>query len=171
MLEFTGQANNNFDLVTKGDYEVVINMEWKRTKTGDNYINCAFKIRKDVDQPYGGRIVFDPIYKTKATGEFSPSKINGILSTIPNAKLTFENYDELIQYCNGMPMRITVESEAIDSDDPNSKMKNIVKFGSYMPTRFPLGENQEAVVEPQSTGESILDEVEKTEIDASDLPF
>ena len=175
MLEFSGQSND-FDLVTKGDYEVILNMEWKRTKAGDNYINCAFKIRKDVEQPYAGRLIFDAIYKSKTTGAFNASKINGILAAIPNAKLSFENYDELIQYCNDQPMKITVDAESTNSEDPNAKMKNIVKYLSYRPSQVAL--NPQVEVNQNAENEQPHDPFEQIdakkivdEIDENDLPF
>lgn len=120
-----------YELVQPGEYEVTLNAEWKQTRVGDNYINCVFKIRKDVEQDFGGRIVFDGIYKNKNTGELQPSKINGILAAIPNAKQDFESYDELIQYINDQNMIVEINIQKADPSVVGSKDKNVIKYLSY----------------------------------------
>lgn len=120
-----------FELVQPGEYEVTLNAEWKQTRMGENYINCVFKVRKDVEQDFGGRIVFDGIYKNKNTGELQPAKINGILAAIPNAKQDFESYDELIQYINDQNMIVEINIQKADPSVVGSKDKNIIKYLSY----------------------------------------
>lgn len=133
MLHFTGEQG--FDLVEKGEYEVTLTAEWKVTKqTNQKYINCIYTIRKDIDQKFQGRMIFDGIYKSQFTGDFDTKRINGILSTIPNARLDFEDYDELIQYINGINMVVTVDVKPADPSNPESKAKNIIVLGSYKPT-------------------------------------
>nr|DAO54090.1 MAG TPA: Protein of unknown function (DUF669) [Caudoviricetes sp.] len=145
MLNFTGiKESNEFVLVDKGEYEVIVNLSWKKPISGgDPYINCAFKIRKDVDQKFGGRIIWDSIYKDKKTGDFQKNKINGLLSTIKEEerKKSFNDYDELIQYLNDKPMRVVIDLANKDFNDPNSEKKNIVKYMSYLPTNFPEVKN------------------------------
>lgn len=137
-LHFTGEKENTeYQLITKGTYEVVLNCEWrKNTNNNEPYINCIFTIRTDITQDFGGRKVFDAIYKSKTTGEFLSSKINGLLSVIPNAQHDFEDYDELIQYLNGKTMRVEVEIQKADTVNyPNSKDKNVIKYLSYTPSQ------------------------------------
>ncbi len=136
MINFTGKnETTEFELIEDGDYEVTLNAEFKQkfTDPDDVYINCKFAIRTDVEQAFGGRIVFDSIYKTKSTGDYQKSKINGILSAIPDAKLSFEDYDEFVQYINGKNMVITIETEL--ANEFHSKDKNIVKYLSYKPSK------------------------------------
>ena len=97
-LNFSGKVDSDYELIEKGDYEVTLNCEYKKTNAGTLYINCKFAIRKDVEQSFGGRYIFDAIYKTQGTDDFNKTKINAILAAIPNAKLDFADYDELVQY-------------------------------------------------------------------------
>lgn len=155
MLHFDGkvQENKEFEPIVDGDYEVTLEAEWAKTKsTSEPYINCKFTIRKDVDQKFGGRIIFDGIYKSKTTGEYNASKINGILMAIPCAKMDFNDYDELIQYINGQNMIISIKTQEAQGDYP---ARNIVEFCSYRTT-----ENLPKTEKPTLT-----------EVTDEDLPF
>lgn len=138
MLHFTANPETNLEPITPGSYEVELTAEWKKTREDVPYINCCFKIREDVEQEFKGRLVFDGIYKSKKTGELQASKINGILSTIPNVKQDFESYDELLQYINGTKMIITIDIEEADPSIENSKDRNILVYMSYKPTQHPV---------------------------------
>lgn len=136
MLHFDGTVENSYELITPNDYEVTLTAEWKETKsTKKHFINCAFTIRKDVEQDFQGRMVFDGIYESKKTGALQTSKINGILSAIPNAKQDFESYDELIQYISGRNMIVSIDIEDADPQNPDSKDRNVIKYLSYAPTK------------------------------------
>lgn len=134
-LHFDGKVaeNNEYVLIEPDQYAVTLSAEWQKTKAGEPYINCIFKIRKDVEQDFGGRIVFDGIYKDKKTGDLNINKINGILATVKNPKTDFEDYDELIQYFNGLNMYVEIEIDKADPEIPNSKDKNRIKYLSYAP--------------------------------------
>lgn len=133
-LHFTGEVEQQeFQLIEPGTYAVEMTAEFKKTKSGDDFINCAFKILKEYDSTWGGRIVFDGIYKSLKTGAFNEAKINAILSTIKNPKTDFEDYDELVQYFNGIKMEIDIDIEQADNNVPNSKDRNIIKYLSYKP--------------------------------------
>lgn len=154
MLHFDGKVENKeYELITDGDYEVTLEAEWAKTKSGDQYINCKFTIRKDVDQKFGGRIIFDGIYKNKTTGEYNSSKINGILNAIPAAKQDFEDYDDLIQYINGQNMIISIVTQEAQGD---YSAKSVVDYLSYR-----MSENI-----PQGTKDTTSEEV-----DVDSLPF
>lgn len=156
MLHFSGEKEKTgvFELITPDKYEVTLMAEWRETKVSKKrYINCAFLIRKDVEQDFQGRIVFDGIYESKKTGDLQASKINAILSAIPNARQDFETYDDLIQYINGKNMIVEIEIENAKDDNPDSKDKNVIKYLSYEPTQH----------------KSRMEEL--NEVDADDLPF
>lgn len=134
-LNFSGKVDQNYELVEKGDYEVTLSCEWaKKFNSDEKYINCKFRIRDDVEQSFGGRVIFDSIYKQVGTDDYNKTKINGILSAIPNAKLDFDDYDELIQYLNGKNMIVTVEIDPANAY--HQKDKNIVKYLSYRPSEL-----------------------------------
>lgn len=75
MLHFDGKVENReYELITDGDYEVTLEAEWAKTKSGDQYINCKFTIRKDVDQKFGGRIILTVFTKTKPRANIIPRR-------------------------------------------------------------------------------------------------
>lgn len=158
-LHFTGEVEQTeFQLIEPGTYAVEMNAEFKKTKGGDDFINCSFKILKEYDKTWGGRIVFDGIYKSKTTGAFNEAKINAILSTIPNAKKDFEDYEELVQYINETKMLIDIDIQDADASVPNSKDRNTVGYLSYKPL------DEKAVSAPK-------EEEPIKEVQNDDLPF
>ena len=124
---------DEFELIEPGRYDCTLVTEWRETRGGDAYINCAFRIDKDRNQKFGGRIVFDGIYKSKTTGDYQASKINALLATIPNPKTDFEDYDELLLYLNGIKVNVEIDIEPADPERPMSKDKNIITYLSYQP--------------------------------------
>lgn len=161
-LDFKGaKEKNDYEPVEKGVYEVVLTAEWKeKADKSGKYINCAFKIRDDIEQKHQGRLVFDGIYESKnKKGVYQPDKIEGILDTIPNANYQFKSYDDVIQYINGIPMKVEVLIEPADPEKPNSKDRNIIKYLSYRPSDKPLGANP------------FKDLKTKVEVSTEDLPF
>lgn len=156
-LTFTAKLENTYELIKEGEYEFILKAEWKQTKDGNPYINFVWQIRKDVEQENAGRIIFDPLYRNKETGEFSASRINGLLSAIPNVKLDFEDYDDLIQYMNGQCMRAKVGIKKANPEDPLSKDRNNIVFGSYRPTAHPY---VDATIAAPKTEEQLLEELD-----------
>lgn len=183
-LHFTGQISTGFEPIEPNDYETVISLEYKKTNAGDLYINCRFTIREDVEQDFQRRIVFDGIYKSKTTGEFSPQKINALLAAVnaneDKPQWDFEDYDDLIQYLNGKLVKITVEIQKADVTTGTSD-KNVVKYLSYKPTEYkhityatPITQNDEAVFDtpkPQQTETKQETKEEGFSFDIDDLPF
>lgn len=132
-ISFTGKKEER-PLIQEGKYEVTLNSDWANTAAGDPYIKLTYKIRTDVTQDEGGRLIFDGIYKSKTTGQFNSSKINAILSAIPNAKLDFDSYDELIQYLNDVNMIVEIVTEKADASNALQKDRSVVKFWSNEPS-------------------------------------
>ena len=161
-LNVSGKVDSDYELIEKGDYEVTLNCEYKKTNAGTLYINCKFAIRKDVEQSFGGRYIFDAIYKTQGTDDFNKTKINAILAAIPNAKLDFADYDELVQYLNGQNMVISVDIEPANQYHQNDK--NIVKYLSYRPSEV-------GAIDSDTKTSTSSNETESWEPVGGDLPF
>lgn len=130
-LTFTGKTETSYPLIPKGEYEARLRVEKDKTKsTGSEYIKITAIIRDDIKQNIdgqGGRLVFDGIYKNRESNNYNENKINYILSAIPNVKLQFEDYDDLIQYLNGQIVKIVVDQERKDKENPDSELKNVIK--------------------------------------------
>lgn len=129
-------ANTEFELIEDGEYEVVLKAERRRTKNGENeYLSLDYKVREDVDQPFKGRHVFEKFFKDKVyTDFFDFKRTNQIVITQPNFKQHFEDVDEVIQYLNGMKLRIGIEK--IYDDYLDKDVNKVVNY-SYKPSRFP----------------------------------
>lgn len=167
-LHFSGekaQQQTTFEPITPGKYEVILNTEWRKARNGNMYINCMFKIRKGFGQDFENRVVFDGIYKSKTTGEFSEQKINAMLAAIPNAKRDFEDYDDLIQYLNDKPMIVEIDIELPDPEYPDSKERNIVTYLSYEPSKIDTVSDDE---ESKSKAEEIFGDSLKIEGEGED---
>ena len=124
--EYTGEKK--YELIEPGRYEVVIDSaEWAKTKSSEEtYMNLVFRIRKDVEQPNKGRLVFKSIFKRRDTGEFPEDEISQMLGTIENPKRDFETYDDVLQYLCGLKMSVEIVIQPADERYPNSKDKNII---------------------------------------------
>lgn len=171
-MHFDKTVDNKRELITPGLYECVLSAEWKETSQKKAYIGLVWKIRKDVEQASGGRLVFDGIYESKANpGEYNINKINAILAAIKDSKQDFEDYDELILYLNGQLALVDVGIQEADPSYPNSKDKNVVKFFNYYETKHPEyneDANSNKEVKTVIGGNKNLDKVEVIE---DDLPF
>ena len=168
-LNFTAKNESTYELIKKGEYEVILNVEWKNTLNGDRYISCAYTVRKDVEQDYGGRIVFDAIYADQDTGEFDARRINAILSTIENPKCDFTDYDELIQYLNGKLLITEIDIRKARPDKENEKDKNKINFWCHKPTKHPELKETESIIVIGEGKELTARTV--NEISDEDLPF
>lgn len=168
-LNFSAKNESTYELIKKGEYETILKVEWKNTLTGDRYISCSYTVRKDVEQEYGGRIVFDAIYADANTGEFDAKRINAILSTIENPKCDFNDYDELIQYLNGTLLITEIDIRKARPDKEGERDKNKINFWCHKPTKHPEYKDVESVVLVEGGKELTARTV--TEISDEDLPF
>lgn len=167
-LNFTGKNESAYELIKKGEYEVVLKVEWKNTLDGNRYISCVYTVRKDVEQEFGGRIVFDAIYANE-NGEFDAKRINAILSTIENPKCDFTDYDELIQYLNGKLLITEIDIRKANPEKENERDKNKINFWRHKPTKHPDYKEEESIIVVGEGKE--LNVTKVTEISDEDLPF
>lgn len=158
------------DLVPAGEYEVVLSAE-KRViaSSGNVYIRCKFTIRDDIEQVAKGRCVFDSIFTEKDgpnAGEFRHDKLGKIISTQgKDAQKDFQNEDELIQYINGLRMRITVDRKA--PDDYNPVEHNEVRYLSYRPSKAAPQDIQPAAAPADAKPDAGTD----ANNNSNDMPF
>lgn len=166
MLNFSEKREQTYSIIEKpGFYEMELKAEWAQTNQKVDYINCIFTVRDDVNQEFQGKFVYDGIYKQKNSDEFNYNKIRAILETQENPKFDFEDYDELIQYLNGLLLKAEVVIEEADDKVPNSKRRNTIKYLSYGKSKFP----KKLTVTATSRFEEKKDDVDVTFSD--ELPF
>lgn len=164
MYEF--EQKEEFSPIPNGEYEVVLEKAERRTSnSGTTYINCSFKIRNDVNQQCQGRTIFDIIFQDKERiGQFDHKKLGSIIRTQgPNGKYSFADDDELIQYINGLPMRITIEVK--EPDAYHTEIYNQVKYRSYKPSNAGPKSLDAGVEEMKEKFGEVFD------VSAEDLPF
>lgn len=123
---------NNFDLIPKGEYEVIIkNIEERTTQKGATGLNLTLVIRNDVEQKYQNRLVFHTLWKRKEPTQadmqvqgYSFKQIMSLakVANLPNGK-SYETVNELCVDLINHVMRVTV-----DHDTYNGNTREIVKF-------------------------------------------
>lgn len=134
-LSFSNKPEYELLKEVKKQEVFIENAEIKRTERSQKqFINIKFRIRDDIEQENGGRVIYDTIWEEKNNpGVFDTRKISALLqSQGENGKYNFEDYDELVQYINGLSMIITVEVKP--ADDYNEEPYNQVKYCSYKPS-------------------------------------
>lgn len=173
MLKFSNKPQ--FDLLKEAKNQEVIleKAEIKKLEnSGKQVINLTFKIRDDVEQENKGRVIFDSIWEEKNNpGTFDSKKINALLLVQgESGKYDFDDYDELVQFINGMFMQITVELKP--ADEYHDEPYNQVKYCSYKPSKVlpkTLGGDTSAK-ETTNKNYAASDVVPMDDVN-SDLPF
>ena len=136
MEQYNFSNKEEYELIAQGEYEVTLEKaELKTTKDGSkDFINCKFKIRSDIEQPGKNKVVFDKIWRDKANpSQFDHRKLQKLLLVQgPSGVYNFSDDEHLIQFINGLNMRITVLVK--DADDYNEDNYNEVKYLSYKPS-------------------------------------
>lgn len=135
MFDFSEERDN---LVPAGTYEATAVCGGVSVNNfGDEVIRLSWKIREDVEQSCGGRIVFDDIRKDKNNpDEFNQQKIYEIIHGGQDhndkaSKFQFDSYDDICLHLNGLNARIDVDIRASNS----GRKFNCIRFGGYHPTQ------------------------------------
>lgn len=154
---------SDFDLVDSGKYEVVIDkIDKKKSKTGKNYLNFTFTIRKDVEQKFKNRKLFYMISEKDNDICYDFNRINKLIITQKgrsNYKDHFVDADEVLQYLHGLHMVLEVET---NFDDFTGKDRNEIKDRSFEPS---VWDQTEHVAEIKGTN------LESIDTPNDDLPF
>lgn len=117
----------DFEPIEVGDYAVVLSAEEKPTRDNTNtYLSLSYALDKKENAKYGGRLVFENVYKTKDNPNiYNVWRIKEILLTQgKDVQMKFEDNDELIQFLNGLKMKIHVDIE--EPNQYHESRKNVV---------------------------------------------
>lgn len=148
MITTAYESNNN--AVQAGEYEVVIRAAKEgSTKGGTGYLNISMQIRKDVQQPFSGAMLYHKIWRAR-NPKPEDLQVNGYLFfrvmelakavKIPAGK-NYENLQQLLSDLMGKPVRVSV------STYDNNGYTNY-DFDSIKPSEIPLPPAQYAPQPP-----------------------
>ena len=123
---------SSFDLIPKGEYEVIIkSIEERTTQNGATGLNLTLVIRNDVEQKYQNRVIFHTLWKrkepTQADMQVQGYSFKQIMSLAKAANLpSGKSYETVADLCADLinhVMRVTV-----DHDTYNGSTRENVKF-------------------------------------------
>lgn len=123
-------------LVRDGDYEATIEkIEVKTLPSGTEKLTIQYRIRKDVNQPYGNKVLFEDIFHEKNSPEhFNRKRINRLLGTQDIKEGTiFESINDIIVFMRGKQLQIHV---SIVFSEYYSKDVNTISY--YKKTEHPF---------------------------------
>lgn len=116
-MAYKYDASDANGLVKEGDYEALIErMEVKTIPSGKNKLSVMFRIRSDVKQPYGNKVMFKDIWAEKDNPEvFNRKQINQLLGTqkIEDGQ-EFASINDVIRFLENAPLIIHVSIEFND---------------------------------------------------------
>lgn len=102
------------DLIPEGEYEVIVKKaEEKEVKDGSKkYISIQLSVRNDIDQRYKNKIIFESLWKAKATGKYNMRQFNTISKAlkIQNGK-KYESLDELLSDWDNKTVMVKIKHE------------------------------------------------------------
>lgn len=154
--------------IEDGVYEAVIEKAHEdATPSGAEYINFWFRIRNDLNQPFKNQVVFNKIWKAKATNKYNFKMINtlGKSAQLENGK-SYSSLEDLLADFIGKPLKINVKNETSEYNGKTYENTNV----SYTEkTAFPAVNH----VKEQKQGNNTADPFVKKDVqqDLDNLPF
>lgn len=163
-LKFGEEFEQNFGPIDAGDYEVtLVKVEKRVAQTGRKYLNLTLEVRRDIDQPFGGRKLFTKIFANDDDATYNHAKINHIIVTQKftgeHYKTEFKSFDDILQYLHGLNFIVSVD---VVFNEVTEKDENKIIDWSYKPSTKPIKDE-----EPAIKGNN-LDSIEIPDID---IPF
>lgn len=124
-MSYKYDASDVSGIVKEADYEAILErMERKTTPNGKNKLSVMWRIRNDVEQPYGNKCLFKDIWPEKDNPDvFNRRTINQLLGTQQIQDGTeFESINDIIKFLENAPMiiHVTVEFDEWRGEDVNS---------------------------------------------------
>lgn len=138
MTGFSLDFNNTFEGggIADGTYEVVITLAGEdATKNGAEYADFRLTVRNDIDQKHKNQIVFEKLWKAKATGKYNMMMFNtiGKAAQLQKGK-SYNSMQDLLADYVGKPVRVTVKNETSEYNGNTYENLNVKKWEE---TKFP----------------------------------
>lgn len=138
MTGFSLDFNNTFEggSIADGTYEVVISLTGEdATKNGAEYADFRLTIRNDIQQNHKNMIIFEKIWKAKATGKYNMVMFNTIGKAAQlQAGKSYNSVQELLNDYVGKPLKVEVKNEDSEYNGKTYTNLNVKQWGN---TAFP----------------------------------
>lgn len=158
--------------IADGTYEVVISKTGEdATQSGSEYADFRLTVRNDIDQKHKNQIIFEKLWKAKATGKYNMLMFNtiGKAAQLQKGK-TYNNMDDLLADYVGKPVRVTVKNETSDYNGKTYENLNVKK---WEPSQFPSVQHvyKKKDDAPNGGGQTYQNPLPPLEVNDDDLPF
>lgn len=146
-MAITTNYDQNRDIIPEGTYEFQIgSASTATTKGGTDYISIPMTIRKDLDQPQKGRVLFHAIWKkhepNSMDAQISGFNFGSVMAILKNAGIPagteFDSLKDMLKAVEGKPIRGTVTH-----DEYNGRTS--AKINTFSPSQAPAIANGTAV--------------------------
>lgn len=174
MTGFSLDFENTLDggQIEDGTYEVIITFAAEdATKNGAEYADFRLTIRNDINQKFKNMIIFEKLWKAKATGKYYMPMFNtiGKAAQLQKGK-TYNSMKGLLDDYVGKPLKVTVKNEESEYNGQTYTNLNVKKWEQ---TAFP---NVQHVYKkkddtPSNGGQTYQNPLPPLEINDDDLPF
>lgn len=175
MTGFSLDFENTFEGggIADGTYEVLISFTGEdATKGGAEYADFRLTVRNDIDQKHKNQIIFEKIFKAKATGKYNMMMFNtiGKAAQLQKGK-SYNSIDELLADYLNKPLRVTVKNE---ESEYNGNTYNNLNVKKWEPTQFPSVQHvykKKENAPAAGNSQSYENPLPPIEVNDDDLPF
>lgn len=166
------QGNTEFQPIEEGTYEVEIaSARESTTKSGRPVFKVSYRIRRDVEQPSQGRVVFDDLYKPEGDDHYNVKRINSILHAIGGVKdgTTFDTIGDIARLIEGAELRVRITKDPDTYDKSGFRNRIVAFFPSEEKTEVQTvsADDDDEAPAPKEKARKVKAE----EFDDDDLPF
>lgn len=174
MTKFNLDFNDTFEneKIKDGEYEVIITQAAEDAyDSGAEYAGLRLTIRNDIPQDHKNSIIFERIFKAKATGQYNKKMFSTIGKAVQLKEgASYSSYEELLNDFLNKPLCVRVATKK--SDCGQYENTNVV-FGGWKPTAFPNVQHQfKSKGNANTSGNSpFKNDGEPIDISDDDVPF
>lgn len=157
--QYTFTKTDDYALLEEGEYEVVIErIEEKVSKNGKKNISIMFRVRDDIEQPYGNRVLFESIWKEKDSEFYNRKRLNQLLGTqhFEDGK-TFKDIEDVLANLRNTYLIAVVKIVHSDYSQEDENVISYYKSSNHLPKAL--------------SSEPTKKNLETIEIADEDLPF
>lgn len=163
-----------FEPIEEGTYEVVVDSaQESTTKSGRPVFKVRYRIRRDVEQAFQNRVVFDDLYKAEGDDHYNQRRLNSILKAIGGVQdgQTFETIGDIARFIAGGELRVRITKEEDSYDKSGFRNRIVAFFPSEEKTEVQSVDDVDETEVSPTTSKAKPHKVKAEEFDDDDLPF